>query len=301
MSFKDMMRSFLFEDVEPDYDEHEQTEETTETVEKSPRPAEHGEPAPAEQPVRTAAQAPAAAIETPVQPVAKEEVHAAAPEAADESASQNSFFSQVGASIMGDEYFEEQPKKTSARSRRAIRKPVPERKRTASDGNSTYQPVLSPIFGNLPDDQKDHKKIHNAIELPEPTDGLDMVRVISPMFGNTTKQPRRPLVTPADSADAARTSAAPEKAESIAALKTSKGTEAAPEPAPAADRTEKAPAPHIVRKNSLKNEMLEEAATRARQGAQHAEEKQEKPAQKPMDLAGYLSRGVSTKESGEQK
>ncbi|UNT92551.1 hypothetical protein [Allobaculum sp. Allo2] len=76
-----------------------------------------------------------------------------------------------------------------------------------------YSAVLSPIFGNLPEDQKDVDAVHDAINLPEPQDHSDMIQIISPMYGTTPKpksaprlanavpllpkpQPKRPLRKP---------------------------------------------------------------------------------------------------------
>lgn len=47
-----------------------------------------------------------------------------------------------------------------------------------------YSAVLSPIFGNTSDEEKDYRKIHNAINLEKPVDDPDFVQVISPMFGS---------------------------------------------------------------------------------------------------------------------
>ena len=46
-----------------------------------------------------------------------------------------------------------------------------------------YQAVLSPIFGNAEDEEKDYRKVHNAIALEKPMDDPTFVQVISPMFG----------------------------------------------------------------------------------------------------------------------
>lgn len=46
-----------------------------------------------------------------------------------------------------------------------------------------YQAVISPIFGNTKDEEKDYHKVHNAIALEKPMDDPDFVQVISPMFG----------------------------------------------------------------------------------------------------------------------
>lgn len=55
-------------------------------------------------------------------------------------------------------------------------------KRTQPD--EEYSAVISPIFGNTNEEEKDYKKIHNAINLEKPVDDPEFVQVISPMFGN---------------------------------------------------------------------------------------------------------------------
>ncbi|WP_067556282.1 hypothetical protein [Faecalibaculum rodentium] len=51
-----------------------------------------------------------------------------------------------------------------------------------------YQAVISPIFGNIEDEDKEYEKVHNAVELPKPEEGFSMTTVISPMFGSSLPQ-----------------------------------------------------------------------------------------------------------------
>ena len=53
-----------------------------------------------------------------------------------------------------------------------------------------YQAVISPIFGNIEDEDKEYEKVHNAVELPRPEEGFSMTTVISPMFGNDLPEPK---------------------------------------------------------------------------------------------------------------
>lgn len=46
-----------------------------------------------------------------------------------------------------------------------------------------YQSVMSPIFGNTSDDQKEYDKVHNAVELEKPLVANSLEQVISPMYG----------------------------------------------------------------------------------------------------------------------
>lgn len=45
-----------------------------------------------------------------------------------------------------------------------------------------YQPVISPIFGNVEDSKKEFDKVHDAISLQKPEDE-DFSQILSPMFG----------------------------------------------------------------------------------------------------------------------
>lgn len=53
-----------------------------------------------------------------------------------------------------------------------------------------YQAVISPIFGNMEDSQKQFDKVHDAIQLPKPENDTDLVEIISPMYGNNIPAPK---------------------------------------------------------------------------------------------------------------
>ena len=56
-----------------------------------------------------------------------------------------------------------------------------------------YQPVISPIFGNVEDSKKEFDKVHDAIKLNKPEDE-DFSKILSPMYGTYL-----PSMQPADS------------------------------------------------------------------------------------------------------
>lgn len=60
--------------------------------------------------------------------------------------------------------------------------------------NYDYQSVVSPIFGNTADDDKQYDKVHNAIELEKPAvlDSFD--QVISPMYGSCPKPQKKEYI-----------------------------------------------------------------------------------------------------------
>lgn len=68
---------------------------------------------------------------------------------------------------------------TTSRKRKTV-KPVARKRVEAEE----YQAVISPIFGNIEDDQKDLDLVHNAIDLPKPPENVEFVQVISPMYGS---------------------------------------------------------------------------------------------------------------------
>lgn len=53
-----------------------------------------------------------------------------------------------------------------------------------------YQAVISPIFGNMEDSQKEFDKVHDAIQLPKPENDAELVEIISPMYGSHIPVPK---------------------------------------------------------------------------------------------------------------
>lgn len=62
------------------------------------------------------------------------------------------------------------------------------RKRKLSE-EVEYQAVISPIFGNMEDSQKQFDKVHDAVKLPKPETDTSMIEIISPMYGNSIPEP----------------------------------------------------------------------------------------------------------------
>ncbi|WP_443669754.1 hypothetical protein [Holdemanella porci] len=63
----------------------------------------------------------------------------------------------------------------------------------AASSIETDQPVISPIFGNVEDSEKEFDKVHDAITLNKPEDE-DFSKILSPMYGTYL-----PSMQPADS------------------------------------------------------------------------------------------------------
>lgn len=178
MGFKEFMQNFLYEES-TDEKEEEQVEET----------AGHGQaqPAPIVQTVQ-----PVQSV-TPVQPViepqpvyddptlidAQADALLSRETAADQG---GSFLSRISESM---DVNESEPEKPAPRHRT-----VPSRsaKPRRTGPKEEYSAVISPIFGNLPEEKKDHDALHDAINLPKPTEAIDMVEVISPMYGSPMRK-----------------------------------------------------------------------------------------------------------------
>lgn len=274
MGLKDLMKSFLFENVESDDDDYEEEEEEEAAA---PVQSVKSEPvrtsAPVSAPVQqTAAQtAPSIPAEPSVQTMEQKTDEFIAQQTAASQPTSASFFSQVEG-IMDDDDLEEKKKSNAKRTvrRSANRQPQP---------NVNYTAVLSPIFGNLPNEDHDHKAIHDAINLPEASD--EMTQIISPMYGNTPKPKKkpRPVHKAAPAAAAEQKQSVKTKTASAAASEeeTEVKAETKPEPekaAPVSSSKKVAPA----RRSRISGSMLNEAKAKSQ------------AANDSMDLASYLSR-----------
>lgn len=273
MGIKDMMKSFLFETVDSIEDDDEDVvEETTEEpVEEQPAaaepvsPAVHETPAPAVQP----------AVLEPVTPA---EVDRQANDflASTSRKPESSLFAGVEETLSPSTNSSSQTARSHAKKTEAKKAPAKARKGASRKDKTAfidYSAVLSPIFGNLPEDQKDVDAVHDAINLPEPQDHSDMIQIISPMYGTTPKPKKRaPL--------GERRSAAPKAAAEAPAK------EAEPAAEKAAPAHEAAQASAAARTNANRTRLTDELLSNATAASNtHS---------KPMDLAAYLSRPART-------
>ncbi len=180
MGFKDMMKNFLYESVEDDELEDEIQAE-------NPAPTKKPEPVNTQPASQTPAPAPNPAQE--VQTVEQSSSIDRYLINQEEAQSSGSFLSDIEDVVMT-----EQPKtRTGRRPARTTKHAAPARQNPRMD----YSAVLSPIYGNMSDSEKDVAKVHDAINLPKPEDNLEMVEVISPMFGSSkpatrTRKPKNP-------------------------------------------------------------------------------------------------------------
>lgn len=197
-SFKDLMKALLYEPVE---EEAEETEEAAPVV----KPAVKVVPVESKSPVRQNA---SVVSETPAEPSVQQtpapNLQTAAPavqpviNAEQETApeEETSFIEQVE-SVSIKEPVEEparpvrqkprQDPKKLYRYDRSKTESSSQNRRTPLTAND-YQAVMSPIFGNAEESKKSKEAVHNAINLPKPDAGFDMVQVISPMYGGKRKK-----------------------------------------------------------------------------------------------------------------
>ncbi|MBP3870328.1 MAG: hypothetical protein J6E46_05070 [Faecalicoccus sp.] len=171
MALKDFMQSIFNEDIDVE-EEMEELEE--QELEEEYEEEEYVEPAPepVQQPVQPTVQP---IQQTFVQPVSEQPVY---------TQPQQPKKPESFGSLNVDDVSRRDPstkkKRTYRYDRRKIQQP-----RTHKTVEVEYQSIMSPIFGNVKDDQKDFNKVHNAIDLDKPVESDDLVKVISPMYGSS--------------------------------------------------------------------------------------------------------------------
>lgn len=201
-NFKDLMRAFLYEEVDDDEDEYEEESGgtgdksagftvTTETVSgntgKIPVAKSNQS---AEESSLSASQAAmqAAALEQQKLKEQLAQMQAAAaqeaqvnqnPSAADSQHSFGLSMDQVGRPDSVKE--EQKPYRYDRRKLQTVRQKTVQ---------TEYQAVLSPIFGNMEDEEKSFEAVHDAINLPKPEQASEITSIISPMYGSTALQSR---------------------------------------------------------------------------------------------------------------
>jgi hypothetical protein len=167
---RDMMRNFLYENVE---DEPETEEEETAAPEPVKQPEVQPQPAPA--PVQAAPVQPVQPVQEEVKPV--EEVVQVQEE--------TTFYEQMQSLDAAHAQAKAQEKPARRKAATRVKRSTKPQKQSKQ---IEYQAVLSPIFGNMDDSKKDKSAIHDAINLPKPDASFDMVKVISPMYGSRKQE-----------------------------------------------------------------------------------------------------------------
>ena len=217
-SFKDLMKAFLYEDID---EEEDVVEEEVKPAAAPSAPVSQPAPAATVHLTEQAMPAPAEVLKTatasniaPAQPVIQDV--------------QTSIFEGLDMEDISRPE-DEAPVKKSAYHYERRKVSQPARRASAGTGDD-YQAVISPIFGNVSEDHKEFNAIHDAINLPKPEDGFEMTTIISPMYGNSV-----PAAAPVNSIPqykVKKKKAAPEK-EKEAVKETAVQTEEQPEEAQA--------------------------------------------------------------------
>ena len=188
MGFKDVMKSFLYETVEDDELEEEEevstpdrtlpnflkrhtpTQETLQPT--SQTPTETVQPEQLEQLEQ---------LEQPEQPVVETENLYVEPQVVVQPQS-SQFLDAI------EDVVETQEEKTT---RPSYIRPQVNRANRNTIIRQDYSSIISPIYGDVKEDQKDATLVHDAFNLTKPVDASEMTMIISPIFGapQTTKQP----------------------------------------------------------------------------------------------------------------
>lgn len=231
MGFKDMMKSFLYENVEDDDQDLEEEEEEVEV--SAPAGEKHSflrKKGPAAQPAEASPAQPEAVLQPQTQTPAANT--AAAPAAASQPESVNPYAAApagtdysnpalytepkisagVPAAASGnflsriDDVIEEPTEPQKSEPSR-IRKAMQAQREKNRFARQDYSSVISPIFGNVSEDERDVSMLHDAINLPKPVDTLEMIEIISPMYGSKAPAaPARKKVQPVSAPKAAQPS-----------------------------------------------------------------------------------------------
>ena len=182
MGFKDVMKSFLYETVEDDELEEEEevstpdrtlpnflkrhtpTQETSQPTSQTPTETIHPEQ-----------------LEQPEQPVVETENLYVEPQVVVQPQS-SQFLDAI------EDVVETQEEKTT---RPSYIRPQVNRANRNTIIRQDYSSIISPIYGDVKEDQKDATLVHDAFNLTKPVDASEMTTIISPIFGapQTTKQP----------------------------------------------------------------------------------------------------------------
>lgn len=179
MGFKDVMKSFLYETVEDDELEEEEEVSTPERT----LPNFLKRKTPTEETPQPTAQTPAETVQPvqPEQPVVETENLYVEPQVVAQPQS-SQFLDAI------EDVVETQEEKTT---RPSYIRPQVNRANRNTIIRQDYSSIISPIYGDVKEDQKDATLVHDAFNLTKPVDASEMTTIISPIFGapQTTKQP----------------------------------------------------------------------------------------------------------------
>lgn len=176
MGFKDVMKSFLYETVEDDELEEEEEVSTPERT----LPNFLKRHTPTQETSQPTSQTPTETVQ-PEQPVVETENLYVEPQVVVQPQS-SQFLDAI------EDVVETQEEKTT---RPSYIRPQVNRANRNTIIRQDYSSIISPIYGDVKEDQKDATLVHDAFNLTKPVDASEMTTIISPIFGapQTTKQP----------------------------------------------------------------------------------------------------------------
>ncbi len=189
MGFKDLMKSFLYESVEDD-DEEEYEEEEEEVIPAKPRFTNRSRKKTQQEEVEEPrGQATTRVTSTTSSYTPNQEEYQelyTQPKVSYPANNQGQGRSRIDVRAEQDPQPNNTPSHTSRTplSRRSNRQNVQPRQE--------YSTVISPIFGNMADEEKNPRAVHDAINLPKPIEPGGIGQIISPMYGAATPTPPSP-------------------------------------------------------------------------------------------------------------
>lgn len=164
---KDLMKAILNEDVELEEDEIEEVPEEKVETQSIPQT----QPIPKETYIEPISAYPEPEIETFTRPKVQPKKE-----------SKTSIFTGLDV----EEVSRVEPRSTNKPYKYDRRKMM--KLRTSEDLD--YKPIISPIFGDIQEENKQFEKVHDAIKLHKPGDDTSFVEIISPMYGKDIPEPQ---------------------------------------------------------------------------------------------------------------
>ena len=179
MGFKDVMKSFLYETVEDD--ELEEEEEVSTPERTLPNFLKRNSNTPTEETPQPTPETPTETV-VPEQPVVETENLYVEPQVVAQP--QSSQFLDAIEDVV-------EPQEQEKSTRPSYIRPQVNRANRNTIIRQDYSSIISPIYGDVKEDQKDATLVHDAFNLTKPVDASEMTTIISPIFGapQTTKQP----------------------------------------------------------------------------------------------------------------
>lgn len=168
---KDLMKAILNEDVEVEEDEIEEEQEKKIEPQTVSQPEPQSQPMPKETYVEPISAYPEPEIETFTRPKVQPKKEP-----------KTSIFTGLDV----EEVSRVEPRSTNKPYKYDRRKMM--KLRTSEDLD--YKPIISPIFGDIQEENKQFEKVHDAIKLQKPQDDTSFVEIISPMYGKDIPEPQ---------------------------------------------------------------------------------------------------------------